>query len=389
MKKMFNSKNWRKVCTLAIAVMMLLSVLPLSAMAAGGTVVYLDPNNGWKEANARFAAYWWNSGSNGWVDLVAEGDYYTGTIPAEATGMKFVRMNPATTENNWDNKWNDTGDLTVPTDNKNCFSLPYGAWNGHDNTNWYVKGEEPYNDGMTGPVSYYIAGDSGLCGENWVPNTEANKMTENADGLYEKVFTAVPAGSYGFKVTNGTWAESWGNGGNNYNITLENTSDVTILFNADTKQISVDIRAQGGAAATYTVTIHFMPPLQSWGDTINAWIWAGETSLPGYEEYHTTWPGKAVEADANNPGWYTLEVTTTFASGFSIIFNAGEGNAQTGNLSTGALTGDTELWFYGNECYTAKPSTTPQTGEATPVALLVALMAVSAAAVVVLKKKSI
>ena len=37
-------------------------------------------------------------------------------------------MNPATTANSWDNKWNQTGDLTVPTDGTNCYTVADNTW---------------------------------------------------------------------------------------------------------------------------------------------------------------------------------------------------------------------------------------------------------------------
>ncbi len=94
---------------------------------------YLKPGL-WTEAGARFALYYWNASGNGWVDLnVVEGytDYYEVIVPVDCTGFKFVRMNPATTDNNWDNKWNETGDLTVQTDGNNLFTITdwgTGSW---------------------------------------------------------------------------------------------------------------------------------------------------------------------------------------------------------------------------------------------------------------------
>ncbi len=389
MKKMFKNNSWRKVCTLALALMMLLTILPMAAMAAGDTVVYLDPTADWKQGDARFAVYCFTEGGgNTWVSMTADGDYYKATIPAGYETIIFCRMNPANSDNDWGNKWNQTGNLTVPTGEKNCFSIPYGKWDNADDTNWYVKGQEPNNDVQSGPVEYYVAGMSALCGSNWVENDAANKMTKNASGLYEKSYAAVPAGSYEFKVTNGTWADSVGGDGpgGNYLLVLEKNSDIKILFDATAKSITVNVTPLNTEVPTYTVTLHFMPPAVSWGETINAWIWAGNASIAGYEEYHEAWPGKAVEPDAENPGWYTVEVTTTLSTGFSFIFSGAEGK-QTADLSTGALTGDVELWYYGNESYTSKPATVPKTGENTPIALLVSLMAVSGAAFVLLKKK--
>ena len=61
-------------------------------------------------------------------------------------------------------------------------------------------------------ASYYVAGVGAQCGSEWNPGDEANKMTLDSDGLYKKTYENVPAGSYEFKVTDGTWSNCWGNG---------------------------------------------------------------------------------------------------------------------------------------------------------------------------------
>ena len=69
----------------------------------------------WNQANARFAIYCFNNstGTNAWVDMSGSGETYSATLPAGTwEAVIFVRMNGATTENNWKNKWNQTADLT-------------------------------------------------------------------------------------------------------------------------------------------------------------------------------------------------------------------------------------------------------------------------------------
>ena len=88
---------------------------------------------------------------------------------------------------------------------------------------------------------YVVAGVDGLCGSAWNPGDMSNAMALNADGLYEKTYQNVPAGTYEFKVTNGSWDRNWGDNGNNYVIVLENESNVTILFDAEAEAISVAI----------------------------------------------------------------------------------------------------------------------------------------------------
>ena len=60
---------------------------------------------------------------------------------------------------------------------------------------------------------YTVAGTEELCGSGWNPGDVNNKMTLNEDGLYEKYFVNVPSGQHQFKVTDGTWSNSWGKDG--------------------------------------------------------------------------------------------------------------------------------------------------------------------------------
>ena len=104
-------------------------------------VVYLKPNSNWVQSNARFAAYLWNNNGNTWVGAVdkdADGIYEIYIPEGYGTNIIFCRMNPATTANNWTNKWDQTIDLTVPTDGKNLFTVKEGDWNNASGT-WSVK----------------------------------------------------------------------------------------------------------------------------------------------------------------------------------------------------------------------------------------------------------
>lgn len=106
-------------------------------------VVYLKPNSNWTQSNARFAAYFFG-GAPGevWVSMTAVGDgtYQVHLPEGYDYGCKiiFCRMNPSTTTNNWNNKWDQTNDLSVPTDGKNLFTVAAGAWNNASGT-WSVK----------------------------------------------------------------------------------------------------------------------------------------------------------------------------------------------------------------------------------------------------------
>ncbi len=106
-------------------------------------VVYLKPNSNWTQSNARFAAYFWG-GTVGekWVSMTAVGDgTYEAHLPEGydyGCNIIFCRMNPSTTANNWNNKWNQTSDLKTPTDGKNLYTVKSGTWDKGGGT-WSVK----------------------------------------------------------------------------------------------------------------------------------------------------------------------------------------------------------------------------------------------------------
>ena len=111
-----------------------------------GTIIYLqtNPNGNWAQSNPRFAVYSWDeSGAFAWTDMNdINGDLiYKAVLPEGHTNLIFCRMNPATNENRWniwegENKdtdatkpiWNQSEDLTLPTDGANCYVVADDAW---------------------------------------------------------------------------------------------------------------------------------------------------------------------------------------------------------------------------------------------------------------------
>ena len=72
------------------------------------------------------------------AEFEKNGSFYEATIPAGYVNIIFCRMNPSSTENNWDNKWNQTSDLLVPSDSTNCYTVAEGAWDKGEGT-WSTK----------------------------------------------------------------------------------------------------------------------------------------------------------------------------------------------------------------------------------------------------------
>ena len=125
----------KKLIAMVVVLCMILGMMPVIAMAADGTQVYLVPNSNWKSDNARFAIYYFGNG-DGWADMTdSNGDgVYEAVVPAGYSNVIFCRMNPSASANNWNNKWNQTADLTVPTDGNNCYTVKEGTWDNGDGT---------------------------------------------------------------------------------------------------------------------------------------------------------------------------------------------------------------------------------------------------------------
>ena len=125
--------------------------------------VYFKPNSNWSSANARFAVYYLGGTPNNFFeDMTPVGDYYMANIPANSTYVIFLRMNPETTENNWNDgtKWGQTGDLRL-TDGNDCFVQNGDTWDGTGNWVNYtcVTASHDYADSVTVEPGCNTAGE--------------------------------------------------------------------------------------------------------------------------------------------------------------------------------------------------------------------------------------
>ena len=95
---------------------------------------------------------------------------------------------------------------------------------------------------------YYVAGVAALCGVEWSCKDANNVMTDAGNGIYTKVYSNVAAGTYSCKVTDGTWNNSWGEGGQNYTFKVNSACDVTITFDSNAKTV----KASGAGVGAVT-----------------------------------------------------------------------------------------------------------------------------------------
>ena len=132
-------KTTRKLLLALVLVMSILMTLAVAVIPASAatkdseSVVFLVPNSNWKVDNARFAVYYWDNNGNYWVSMTkvttgAHKDCYMAKIPKGYSNIIFCRMNPSASANNWNNKWNQSSDLTIPTNGNNLYTVSEGAW---------------------------------------------------------------------------------------------------------------------------------------------------------------------------------------------------------------------------------------------------------------------
>ena len=129
-----------KLLSIVLSIVMLLACIPTGAVtvdaASTPSKLYLKPNSNWTQASARFAAYFFGNGEK-WISMTdADGDgIYEVEVPSGYPKVIFCRMNPSASANNWNNKWNQSDDITIPTNGTNMCTVSAGAW-GKDDGSW-------------------------------------------------------------------------------------------------------------------------------------------------------------------------------------------------------------------------------------------------------------
>ncbi|MBR0446521.1 MAG: type I pullulanase [Oscillospiraceae bacterium] len=253
----------KRLLSFVMALVMVLSLLPMGTFAAEGTrTIYLNAggNGLWDQANAWFDAWVWGSSqADAWYTFTDEDHdgVYQIEIPEDATGMKILRKDPASKAHDW-NKWNETGDLTLGTNNMYTIT----GWNANDG-----KWSE-----FTG-VTYTIAGTISPAG--WVP-ADGEKLTEK-DGVYSYTYTDVAKGTYEFKVVrDANWSAAWPS--SNYEVTVEEDGcSVTVTFNPATQEVKATVEAPATSLTVYFRNdwLWTTPRIYAWGGDA-AYTWPGE-----------------------------------------------------------------------------------------------------------------
>ena len=173
-----------------------LFVALLCLVAVNAKTIYLNAGGGnlWDQGGAVFFAHSWQGTDTNPVDVqmgtVAAG-VYSASVPDANDKVLFVRMPNGSTSLNWDTKWNQTDDLTIPA-GMDCFTITgWGEGEGAKSVGTWSAYDGPTT------IEYYLAGE-GFPNASW---TEGQHLLMT-DGTIS--FTNLPAGTYRFKVTNNT-----------------------------------------------------------------------------------------------------------------------------------------------------------------------------------------
>ncbi len=271
-----------KILVLVLALAMLFTMASMFTASAanipGGTKLYLVPNANWNEGNARFAAYFFGDGE-AWASMTkvaGETNLYEVTVPAgkNFTNVIFCRMNPSASANNWNNKWNQTADLTY-NGTSNCYTVKEGTWDKGGGT-WSTYGSSCLHTNLgaeatcttpqvcndcgdpvvsalghtydsahlcsrcNGQATFTVAGSGAHLGTEWDTGNTANDMTY-ADGVYTKVYTNVAAGSYALKVARDhDWGTAYPSSDKAYTVATSG-STVTVTLNGTTVDVKVEV----------------------------------------------------------------------------------------------------------------------------------------------------
>ena len=297
------------------------------------THLFLTPNNNWKTDGARFAAYFFNNGET-WSSLSyndKESVYYCKKISGYPSVI-FCRMNPSAAANNWDNKWNQSSDLTIPTNGTNHYTVKASTWDKGGGTWSTVNGEW-----TTLTPNYTVTFDTN--GHGTAP--EAQCVAKNGKATQPTPAPTTTGYTFGgwYKEAGCTNAWDFANGVVTLDITLYakwtvNTYQITYKEEDRTTTI------EGLEPTTYTygVGLAELPtPSEKIGYTFDSW----------YSEYCIF----EDEEGVNNPGhgWVddckrTSIATTDYGNvtflakyipnTYTVTFNTNEGTINAGDINS-------------------------------------------------------
>lgn len=183
---------------------------------------------------------------------------------------------------------------------------------------------------------YYVAGTATLCGTDWHPCDPDNAMTKRDNTIWYKTYKNVAPGTYAFRVTDGTWNNSWYDsvpgtdyGGDNYVLVIDDYSDVTVLFESTSERVITEVIPHPTDNPTdptepeyslpnYGTTRLYCQAPSHWD---RCWVYWWNNHYP------VSWPGIEMTQAPNGIWYYDVPSDAT-----NVIFNNYDYGYQTADL---------------------------------------------------------
>lgn len=192
----------------------------VTVTSQSGTIdkLYFIPGIFDSEASPRYAAYFFEGSKNEWVDMLKDsstGYYYCTKPTISYSTVIFCRMNPSAADNKWPNKWNQTQDLTIPSD-KDTYKYTNSKLEDNGTGEWLSALSGSYSGGslsaainseaVTDPVPPTVTitpagGNISLSGSIKVTFTDGNDTISSAK-------VTINGTSYDMGTTAGTFSKS-------------------------------------------------------------------------------------------------------------------------------------------------------------------------------------
>ena len=246
--------------------------------ASDGAVIQVKISNSWKAMTCAYDGYYvYDIGSN--TKVIFGRGSAVGSIWNQSAEIT-VGSNVTFTPNGW-------SDCTMTTST----STPTAP-------NRVVAGSKKGDDK-----------NASIFGTAWSPTTTSNKMTFDASiGKFKKEYLTnfTSNEEIAFKVTDGSWSNSWGNNGSNYEYTIASgCKKITIIFSECDKNISVSIEDSDHCCTTPSAP-------QISGATSICSGESAEITVSGYSSSNTYTLYKGTDKQTNtisNTGKFTVNST--------------------------------------------------------------------------------
>lgn len=347
----------KKTIAIALVLMLCISALSISAFAADTFTVTVEIDS----ASAPYAWAWGDYGNAFSVDwpgvtMTRSGNAWKIDVPMGTTGFIVNNGNGTQTSNI---AIPGTGDVTIKVS--------------ADFSSYEVVGYT-----APAPSGYYVTGSADWL-SNWTECNNNGKMTES-NGVYVKEFTGVAAGDYKLKVNDGTWNNSWGKDGQDYEFSVaEANSTVKVTFNPADGVVTVAVNGQSpdpNPDLSVEYDAYYVTGSAEW---LGSWAECNEA-------------GQMTEAD----GVYTKTFENVTAGTVELKVNVGTWAASWGyngnNFKFDVAEGDTVTVTFNPANQTVSVAVNgvnvnPITGDMSLAAVGIALLAATAGLVALIGKK--